>query len=192
MEPTLLISVFLGIGLAAATGFRVFLPMFVLSLAAYTDWWELNEQWAWLGSEMALVLLGAAMISEILAYYIPWVDNALDTLAVPLAGLAGTAIMVATLSGMPPLMTWALAIIAGGGMAVTIKGANAGSRLGSSVATAGLGNPVVATLESIGAVILSVLSFLVPVVAAVFGVLILVGVIWVYRKLYPRPRKIKG
>lgn len=186
MDSSLIISLFLGIGLAAASGFRVFLPLFALSLAAHFEWWALNDQWNWLGSPAALLVLGVAMLAELLAYYIPWVDNLLDTIAIPLAGIAGTAVMVATMADVSPMITWSLAIIAGGGTAAAVKGATASTRLGSSVSTAGLGNPVVSTVETGGAVVMSILSFIAPVMAGLIALLILVSLYWIYRKLRPR------
>lgn len=190
MDSPLIISLFLGIGLAAATGFRVFLPLFALSMAAHFDLWSLSDNWHWLGSTAALLVLGAAMVAELLAYYIPWVDNLLDTIALPLAGIAGTAVMVATMTDMSPLITWALAIIAGGGTATAVKGVTASTRLGSSVTTAGLGNPVVSTVETAGAVGMSLLSFVAPVVAGILALLLLLFFFWVYRKLRPRRRRL--
>lgn len=190
MESPMIISLFLGIGLAAATGFRIFLPLFALSLAAHFDLWSLNENWDWLGSSTALISLGVAMVAELLAYFIPWVDNLLDSMALPLAGIAGTAVMVATMTDMSPLITWALAIIAGGGTATAVKGATASTRLGSSVSTAGLGNPVVATVETAGAVGMSVLSFVAPLIAGILALLLLLGLYWVYRKLRPRRHRL--
>ena len=132
IEPDTIISLFLGIGLAASAGFRVFLPLFALSFAAYLGVWELNDNWQWIGSLTALITLGIATVVEIFAYFIPWVDNALDTIALPLAGIAGTAAVVSTASNMDPVITWSLAIIAGGGTATAIKGANATGRSGVS------------------------------------------------------------
>ncbi|WP_224490129.1 DUF4126 domain-containing protein [Robertkochia flava] len=190
MDSSLIISLFLGIGLAAATGFRVFLPLFALSLTAHFDWWSLHSQWEWLGSTPALVALGVAMLAELLAYYIPWVDNLLDTAAVPLAGIAGTAVMVATMADVSPLITWALAIIAGGGTAAAVKGATASTRLGSSVTTAGLGNPIVSTIETFAAVVMSVLSFVAPVLAGIAALVLLFSLYWIYRKLRPSRRQL--
>ena len=111
------LSVALGIGLAAATGLRLFLPMLVVSAAAYTGHLPLSENFAWLATPPALILLGVAAIAEILAYYIPGVDNLLDTLATPAAFVAGTVISAAVITDLPPMVKWAAAIIAGGGIA---------------------------------------------------------------------------
>ena len=56
MTFTTLLSIALGIGLAASTGFRIFLPLFGLSLAAYFGLWPVNENFQWLASTPALVI----------------------------------------------------------------------------------------------------------------------------------------
>ncbi|SFR49012.1 protein of unknown function [Robiginitalea myxolifaciens] len=186
MTSETIISIFLGIGLAASVGFRVFLPLFALSLAAYNGLWDLNENWEWIGSMAAVITLGVASLVELFAYFIPWVDNLLDSVAVPLAALAGTAAMVSTVAGLDPMVTWSLAIIAGGGTATAIKGASAGGRLASSVTTGGLANPAIATVETGTATVLSLASILAPAFAIIMVILVLVLVFRIYRKLRPR------
>ena len=179
-------SIFLGIGLAASVGFRVFLPLFALSLSAYFGLWDLNQNWEWIGSLAAVITLGVATVVEIFAYFIPWIDNLLDSIAVPLAALAGTAVMVSTVANLDPVVTWSLAIIAGGGTATVIKGASATSRLASTASTGGLGNPVVSTVETGTAVLVSMASIFAPIVAVVLVIVILVIIFGIYRKLRPK------
>ena len=85
-----ILSAFIGVGLAAATGFRVFLPMFAVSLASYMGWIPMNESFQWLSGLPTLITTGIATVVEIFAYYIPFVDHILDTLSVPLATIAGS------------------------------------------------------------------------------------------------------
>lgn len=186
LTPDTIISIFLGIGLATSVGFRVFLPLFALSLAAYLGVWELNENWQWIGSMAALITLGVATLVEIFAYFIPWVDNALDSLAIPLAALAGTAVMVSTVSDLDPVITWSLAIMAGGGTATAIKGANATGRLASTATTGGIANPLVSTVETGTAIVVSTASILVPPLAAILVIVILFSIFRIYRKLRPK------
>lgn len=188
MTSETIISIFLGIGLAASVGFRVFLPLFALSLAAYFNVWELNDNWQWIGSLAAVITLGVATLIEIFAYFIPWVDNLLDSVAVPLAAIAGTAVMISTVANLDPVVTWSLAIIAGGGTATAIKGASATSRLASTATTGGLANPLVSTLETGTAMVVSTASIFAPVVAAVLVIIILFIIFRIYRKLRPRAR----
>ncbi len=186
MTSDTVLSIFLGIGLAASVGFRIFVPLFALSLASYFNVWELNESWQWMGSLAAVITLGVATLVEIFAYYIPYIDNLLDTIAVPLAAIAGTAVMVSTAADLSPVVTWAMAIIAGGGTAVAIKGASGATRLTSTATTGGLANPVVSTVETGTSMIMSALSIFIPVLAIIGVVLILLFIFWIYRKIRPR------
>ncbi len=181
MTETIL-SIFLGIGLASAAGFRVFLPLFALSLASYFHVWELNDSWQWIGGMPALITLGIAMVAEIFAYYIPFVDNMLDTVATPLAAIAGTITIASTVVDVSPMMTWVLAIIAGGGTATAMQGMTTMTRLASSVKTAGLGNPVVSTAETGTAITLSSLAIFLPVVAVIIVILLFILIYWIYKK----------
>ncbi|SIR00634.1 DUF4126 domain-containing protein [Maribacter ulvicola] len=188
MTTDTVLSIFLGIGLAASVGFRVFLPLFALSLASYFGVWELNDHWQWIGSLVAVLTLGIATLLEIFAYFIPWFDNLLDSIAVPLAAIAGTAVMVSTVADLDPVITWSLAIIAGGGTATAIKGAGATGRLASTATTGGLANPVITTVETATAVVVSVASIFAPILAAVLVIIILVIVFRIYRSLRPKAK----
>lgn len=159
------VSIALGIGLAAAVGFRVFLPLLVLSIAAYSGHLELDPDFAWLGSLAALVMLAVAGIVEILAYYIPAVDNLLDSITSPLALVAGTVVSAAVITDLPPLMKWSTAIIAGGGMAAVTQGLTTVLRAKSTAFTGGFGNPVLSTMESGAAGVVSILALLAPLAA---------------------------
>lgn len=178
-----IISIFLGIGLAASVGFRVFLPLFALSLVSYFNLLELNESWQWIGSLAAVITLGVAMLVEIGTYYIPFIDNLMDTIAIPLATVAGTAVMVSTVADLSPVVTWALAIIAGGGTAATIKSATGATRLTSSVSTAGLGNPIVTTIETGSSIVMTILSIFLPVVGFIMVIVILIVFYKLYKKI---------
>jgi len=188
MTSETIISIFLGVGLAASVGFRVFLPLFALSLAAYFNVWALNDNWEWIGSLAALITLGVATLVEIFAYFIPWVDNLLDSFAVPLAAIAGTAVMVSTVANLDPVVTWSLAIIAGGGTATAIRGAGATGRLVSSTTTGGLANPVFAAVETGTATVVSIASIFAPILAAVLVIIILVIIFRIYRSLRPKAK----
>lgn len=188
MTSETIISIFLGVGLAASVGFRVFLPLFALSLASYFGVWELNANWQWIGSMAALITLGVATIAEIFAYFIPWVDNLLDSIAIPLAAIAGTAVMVSTVANLDPVVTWSLAIIAGGGTATAIKGAGASTRLASTATTGGVANPLVSTVETGTAIVVTTASIFAPILAAFLVIAILIFVFTIYRRLRPRKK----
>jgi Domain of unknown function (DUF4126) len=165
------LSIALGIGLAAATGFRLFLPLLVLSIAAWTGHVNLSESFAWLGTPTAVLMLGTAAIVEVAAFYIPGVDNLLDTLATPGAVVAGTIASAAVMTDVPPMVKWTAAVIAGGGVAGITQGMTAMLRAKSTVFTGGLGNSAVATAELGGATLISILALAAPVAALVLVVL---------------------
>lgn len=183
MNLETILSICLGIGLASASGFRVFLPVFALSLASYFNVIPLNESWAWIGGLPALISFGVAMIFEIFGYYIPFIDNLLDTIATPLAAIAGFVVMSSTMVDISPTMTTILAIIAGSGSATAFQGLTTTTRLASSVKTAGLGNPVVSTAETGTAITLSSLAIFLPIVAVIFVVIIFGVIYWIFKKL---------
>src|SRR6478672_10692865 len=179
----LALSVALGIGLAAATGFRLFLPLLVLSGAAYTGHVSLNEGFAWLGTPPALIMLGTAAIAEIAAFYIPGVDNLLDTVATPGAVVAGTIVSAAVMTDLPPMVRWTAAVIAGGGVAGITQGLTAMLRAKSTVFTGGIGNLVLATLELGGALLVSLLALAAPLAALAVVLLFLWVAIRLLRRL---------
>ena len=172
----------MGIGLAASVGFRVFVPLFTLSLASYFNLWELNESWQWIGTTTALVTFGVATVVEIAAYLIPYIDNLLDSIAIPLAAIAGTAVMVSTVADLSPVFTWALAIIAGGGTAAVVAGSSGAARLAATTASAGFVNPLVSLFETGTAIVVSVMSIFLPILALILVVIILYLIFKVYKK----------
>ena len=172
-------GVALGIGLAAATGFRVFLPLLVAGLAAHYGHLPLSEHFEWLGSTPALVTLGTAAAAEVLAYYVPGVDHALDVIASPAALIAGIVASAAVMTDLPPGILWPVAIIGGGGIATLTKGGTALVRAKSGLMTGGLANPVVSTAETVGATGLALFAIGLPVLALVLVVILLV---WAWRK----------
>jgi len=181
-------SIALGIALAAAAGFRVFLPLLVTSVAAYTGHLQLSESFAWLGSVPAMATLAIATIAEILAYYIPIVDNLLDTLTTPAALVAGTVLSAAVMTDLPPIVKWSAAVIAGGGAAGLTQSVTAMLRAKSTAFTGGIGNPVVATAETGSALVVSGLAILAPLVAIAAVVLLLWFGARAMRRVLSRPR----
>ena len=176
------LPIVLGIALAAATGFRVFLPMLVVSTAAYTGHLSLDNSFAWLGTPAALIMLSAAAVAEISAYYIPVVDNLLDSVATPAAFIAGTVVSAAVMTDVPPMVKWTAAVIAGGGIAGLTQGVTAILRAHSTAWTGGLGNSVIATAELGGALLISSLALTIPVAAIALVILFLCPAI---RLLHP-------
>ena len=162
----------IGIGLSAACGFRVFVPLMVMSIAALMGWFEPMTGFEWLAMPAVCLALAIATICEIAAYYIPWVHNAIDTIATPAAMLAGTLTTMAASSGeMSQFAAWAAAIIVGGGTAGAVQLSSVAARGLSTATTGGVANPVLSTGEWIGAILLSILSLLAALLVVMLAIM---------------------
>jgi hypothetical protein len=173
MDSRTLVSLLVGFGLAAACGFRVFVPLLVMSLGAQAGHLDLAPGFEWIGSRPALIAFAAATTLEVLGYFVPLVDHLLDVAAAPAAAVAGIVAMASSVFGMSPFLRWSLAIVAGGGIAALVHFATGAARLASTATTGGLGNPAVAAAELGGSATLSVLAIAVPVVGAALLALLL-------------------
>lgn len=176
----------LGVALAACCGFRVFLPMLVAGLVSRFQLFHFSESFQWLSTTPALICLGAATLLEIAAYYVPFIDNLLDTIAAPAAAIAGTLLATSVMPIDNEWMKWIIGIVAGGGGAGLVSSGTGLLRLLSSKTTLGTGNAVVATGENTAALGGALLSFLIPIVMAV---LFLLFFIWIIKKIVARFRK---
>lgn len=174
-------AIFVGVGLAAACGFRIFVPLLVMSIASLSGQLTLAPEFDWIGTYPALAAFAIATIFEIAAYYVPWIDNLLDTVAVPAATVAGTIVMASAVYDMSPFLQWGLGVVVGGGVAGTVQGFTSITRIASTATTGGLGNSVVSTAEAAGSLVMSILALAVPVLAAI---LVLALLVFAFRKIY--------
>lgn len=176
------IGLLCGIGLAAACGFRVFMPLLGTSLAGMGGYVELSNGFDWMSSPVAVIAFGTATVLEVAAYYIPWLDNLLDVVATPAAAIAGTILTASMISDISPFLKWTLAIIAGGGVAGAVKGGTAVIRGASTLSTGGTANPVLSTIELVSSAIMTLLAVLVPVIGFIVLLLLVAAGIWFWRR----------
>ena len=177
------VSIAIGIGLSATCGFRIFVPLLVMSIAGQTGLLELSGGFQWIGTAPALIAFGAATLVEVLAYLIPFVDNVLDTITVPLTVVAGTIITAAVILDLNPFLTWTLAVIAGGGASLAGSAASNFLHWGSTTTTGGAANPVLSAVESVFSVIMAILTVLIPLLAVLLLILVMVFGIRMMRRL---------
>ena len=166
-----------GVGLAAACGFRVFLPLLGLSAASAFGFIDPPAGMKWLDSATAVVVFGAATAVEVAAYYVPWLDHALDTVTTPGSVVAGTVAVAAMMPDLHPSIRWSLALVAGGGAAGLVQTGTVLTRALSGASTGGIGNPVVSTVELLGSILLTILALLLPIIAALLVILLIVWTI---------------
>jgi hypothetical protein len=191
MVAETLLGIAVGIGLSAACGFRVFVPLLVINLATLTGHLHLAPGFEWIGSDYATIGFGTATFVEILAYYIPWLDHILDLIASPAAIIAGTITTASIVMDISPFFRWTLAIIAGGGVAALVQGVTVALRTKSSILTAGTVNPLVSSAELAGSIITSLLAIVVPVLCLILVALLCIFVIWQAGRFFLGRIKIK-
>ncbi|NWF89054.1 MAG: DUF4126 domain-containing protein [Ignavibacteriaceae bacterium] len=187
MDFEIILTILMGIGLSAASGFRVFIPFLVISIASLTGNLTLEDSFNWIGTLPAVITFSVATVFEIAGYYIPWVDNILDAITSPLAVIAGAVLMASVVTDISPLFKWTLAIIAGGGVAGTIQALTGATRAASSLTTGGFGNPVVSTVESGGSLTLAAMAIFIPIFAGIIvTILIIFAVKIILRKFFSK------
>jgi hypothetical protein len=172
-----IMSIFIGIGLSAACGFRVFVPLLVMSFLSLSGHLSLSSGFSWIGTYPAFIAFATATVLEITGYCIPWLDHLLDLIATPAAVIAGTIATASFVTDMRPFLKWTFAIIAGGGLAAIIQGGTVILRGKSALTTAGAGNFFVSMGELIGSLLTSILAVLIPVVTAIVILAICVYVV---------------
>ena len=171
----IILSLSLGLGLAAACGFRIFIPPLMMGVGNRFDLYELEGSFVWMSEDWAIVVFAIATLLEIGGYYVPWIDNLLDTVATPAAVIGGIFVTSASLEGdVDPSIQWVLATIAGGSTAGIIQLGTVATRAVSTGMTGGLGNPIVSTLEALASIICILLSFFLAIIIP----FVLIFLIW--------------
>src|SRR5687767_599179 len=183
-ESNLLLSICVGLGLSAACGFRIFVPLLVTSIAAHAGHLNLASNFQWIGSTEALTAFSLATALGVGAYYIPWLDNFLDTVATPAAVVAGTMVTASMITDVSPFLKWSLAVVAGGGVAGAVQATTVLARGLSLTGTGGLANPLVATAELGGSILTAIAAVVAPFLAV--GLIVLVAGIAGYKLLSRR------
>ena len=179
-----ILSLSLGLGLAAACGFRIFIPPLMMGIASRFNLYELEGSFSWVGETWAIGIFAIATLVEVGGYYIPWIDNLLDTIATPAAIIGGIFVTSASLEGdMDSGMQWMLAIIAGGSTAGVIQIGTVATRAASTGTTGGLANPIISTLEALASIVCILLSlFLVIIIPFVLVFLIWVAIKYIMKR----------
>jgi hypothetical protein len=178
----LLVAVATGVALAASAGLRAFLPLFAVGAAARWFAWPLSPSVQWLASDLALVCFGVATLIELVADKFPMIDHGLDALQTVTSPVAGVLVALSPLHGLPMPLAVGLAIVAGAPIAGGIHALGALTRLKSTAATAGAGNPILSVIEDVAAIGAVILAFVAPIV-------VLAVTVWMFVR-WKRQRKV--
>ena len=170
----ILLSLSLGLGLAAACGFRVFIPPLMMGVGSRLDLYNLEGSFVWVDDTWAIAIFAVATLLEIGGYFIPWIDNLLDTVATPAAIIGGIFVTSASLEGeLDPSAQWTLSVIAGGSVSGVIQLGTVATRAISTGTTGGLANPIISLLEAVASILCILISlFLVAIIPIVIIFLI--------------------
>lgn len=186
-----LLAVITGIGLSAACGFRVFVPLLALNLASTYGYLNLAPGFEWIGGHYATIAFASATILEIIAYCVPWLDHIMDAIASPVSIVAGTIATASVITDLPPSVKWIVAIIAGGGIAGIIQGTTTALRAKSSIFTGGLGNPLIATAELAGSAFVALLAIIIPIIGFVLVATFAIFALYKVSRIFPTKTKEK-
>jgi hypothetical protein len=190
MNMETLFGIAVGIGLSAACGFRIFVPLLVMNIASLSGQLHLASGFEWIGSSYATVAFATAAIVETLGYFVPWLDHVLDIVATPAAIVAGIVATASIATDLSPFLKWTLSLIAGGGVAGLVQGSTVALRAKSSITTAGVGNPLVAALELAGSFVTAILAILAPILClALIAFIIIIVIRKAGRLLFGRTRR---
>ena len=169
-----LLSLSLGLGLAAACGFRVFIPPLMMGVGSRLDLYKLEGSFVWVDDTWAIAIFAVATLLEIGGYFIPWIDNLLDAVATPAAIIGGIFVTSASLEGeLDPSAQWSLSVFAGGSVSGVIQLGTVATRAISTGTTGGLANPIISLLEAVASILCILISlFLVAIIPIVIIFLI--------------------
>lgn len=179
------LHVLMGLSLAACTGLRAFMPLFVVGVLVRMGQIPIDKDFLFVSSDPALVVFGIATVVEIIGDKFPMVDHALDALGTVVKPIAATLLFASVMTELSPLHASVLGLLAAGSTATVMHVKKASVRLASSAGTLGFANPVVSTAEDVlcgGGIALSILM---PVLAMVFVVLFLAAGFWMVKRFKP-------
>lgn len=178
-----LINLFSAFGLSSAAGLNAYLPLLVVGLVGrYTDLWQLQAPYDLLATPAVLITIGVLAAVDFLADKIPVVDHIAHTVGTVVHPVAG-AVLFASQSNVLTNIHPVVALLAG---FVVAGGFHAGRTTIRPVATAttgGVANPILSFLEDITSAVLTVLAILAPVVAFVLFLVLVVALVFGFRRV---------
>ena len=186
---TWVLPALLGLGLAAASGFRTFLPLLMLSGAAHFSLFgiDLNSSFDWVGSTGAVVALTIATVVELLADLVPLIDNVLSVAGNVTRPIAAVIAAGAVFVHLDPATAAIAGIIIGAPTALAVSGAQTSFRGASTVGTAGLANPIISVIEDVVAFVVSLIALILPLLVPVLLGLLAWGIWRGFRRFRRRP-----
>ena len=187
-----MIEFLIGSSLAASAGLNAWMPLFLLGLAdRFLPAVNLPAGWSWIGSDIALWILGGLLVLEIVADKVPALDSINDVVQSVLRPASGGIVFGAGASAQTVAVddpstffsqnTW-LPIVSGIVIALIVHVVKATGRVAANTVTGGLAAPVLSTAEDGASFLLAVLAILVPVLAGLVLIALIVAVVLLFRR----------
>jgi hypothetical protein len=182
-----------GLGLSTAAGLNAYIPLLVVGLLAnFTDAVRLPPDYAWLTNGWVLAVVSVLLLAEVVLDKVPVVDHVNDMIQTAVRPAAGGVVFSATQAAshldhstwmnQNPWVGWVLGV----GVAFAVHAMKASARPVVNVSTAGMGAPVVSTVEDAGSLGMSLIAVFFPVLVIV-GLVVLAVPAWlVIRRLRKR------
>lgn len=177
-------SILGGFGLAGAAGLNAYIPLLILGIASRLGYADLQAPYDLLGSNVGLGVLALLLLVEVLADKVPGIDHANDVINTVVRPAAGGVLALANSGvGTPhPGFLLILGIFTAGGVHAT----KATARPLVTATTAGLGNPIISTIEDVVSFGMALLALIAPLVVAIFLLLGAFAVFLLVRRLRAR------
>ncbi|AWS42163.1 MULTISPECIES: DUF4126 domain-containing protein [Streptosporangium] len=182
-----------GLGLSTAAGLNAYIPLLVVGLIAnFTDQIRLPQEFAWLSNGWVLGIIGVLLLAEVVLDKVPVVDSVNDMIQTFVRPAAGGVVFSATdaaarLDGSTwmshnPWISWVLGI----GIALAVHLMKSAARPVVNASTAGVGAPVISTVEDAGSLGMSLIAIFLPVLVIVAVAVLALFAWWVFRKVRRR------
>jgi Domain of unknown function (DUF4126) len=179
--PEALLSFATGLALSTAAGFNAYIPLLVTGvLARATDLIELDAPFDRLEEPVVLGVIAAVGLVDFVGDKVPPVDHVLHTVGLVVAPVVGAFLALGVTSDEEALA--AIALVSGAVAAGAAQGARASARPLSTVATGGIGNPVLSLGEDGVSATLSFAAIAVPILALVLAAVVLVLLLLAIRR----------
>ncbi|MFC4455499.1 DUF4126 domain-containing protein [Deinococcus sonorensis] len=179
----LLTNALSGLGLSGAAGLNAYIPLLLVGLLDRLGLLHLAGPFAWLSSPWVLLGIVVLGLLDFVGDKIPGVDHVLH-LAGGVVNVAAGGVLFASqhgaATGLNPTLALVLGLLVSGGVHAT----RTVLRPAATTLTAGVGNPVVSSIEDGLSLLLSVLAVLFPLLAVV----VLALLVWQAWRLLGRVR----
>jgi len=175
----LYLKILIGLGLSAASGFRLFVPFAILSIFSISGIYNTTSTPYIFSSDLFLVIFIILSVSEVVLFYNPWIDNMLDLISTPASIFSGIILTYFVLYDTEIYLRLLISVILGGLVSLNVQLLTVKARSSTSIFSKGNGNQIVSTIENISSIFISILVLKFPL-AGIFVSAIIIYLIYTF------------